>query len=315
MKTSDLISKISKEVWHEPGSGWVHDGIRPGQSGEIITNLPYFLYQSYYLGLRKVTTSANKFYGKMTAIAEREDKQFASELEQMLAGQYYKSTGWRIVSRQGTSAIIERNGIVLSATSGEWLPETASKSMVTVDMPTARRYASPGFFSACGTLAPPDKTERLDRLYINVAQNDAATLFAKVLELASAMETAITAKVANTANAYDRCDTLVAYLPRRFFQQNLAEFVDRLNLANLKVRPTSPAFTKQLKKGVSWAQDPLSDGCGPLGFGMHRCRIIAQGMEKASAKGHQEIEESILQEWQISGLDVDAPHLSPSLPA
>jgi HopA1 effector protein family len=76
------------------------------------------------------------------------------------------------------------------------------------------------------------------------------------------------------------------------------------------LRPETPLFARTLRPGVGIAEDPNTGES----FGMHRCRLTAEGVLDAWASGVQTVEgrlRAIEARFRAAQLDLDRPHLSP----
>lgn len=312
MNARSIIQTISRDLKYAQHKGWIHaeTGViaRPDTPGKLTS----FLYRHYYLGVPDLRSVEETQTGGLTSIANVEDPDFAADLANAVSVRRYASRNWEVVQQGNGSVIIERDGIVLSARKGQWSSDTDNDGAVIVQMPTARRYASPGFFTVFSALGPSQKGVKLDRLYVNVSQRSAPQLLGTMISWASRQNMAATIKVANAAGGFSRRDTLVAYMPREAFRPQRQALIKAILGNEPQLRAGTPAFTEYLRDGISWAEDPISDGCGPTGFGMHRCGLIARGLENARRSSPDQAELSILTAWQAAGLDIDAPHLSPA---
>ncbi len=159
----------------------------------------------------------------------------------------------------------------------------------------------------------PDKTDGQDRIYVNIGEEEAVSVFRCILQWAEANHLPATVKVINSPARYDRHDPLIAYFPRASIQVLQSSLVNEILSLDLPLRKSTPAFTCKIQNGISWAQDPASDGLGAaLGFGMHRCSVIARGLERGRLADVNQFEQLMLNEWVSAGLNLDKPHLSPA---
>jgi len=109
-------------------------------------------------------------------------------------------------------------------------------------------------------------------------------------------------KVLNDPGQFVRCDAAVLYAPRESMgDPALAAFCRALAPW---LRPGTPAFARPVAKGVALADDPG----GGESFGLHRCRLAAQGLLAAQRDGRDRLA-AMEEELRKAGLD--APHLAP----
>ncbi len=313
MSIRKLIAEIDRDLSCDPDKGWIHR-----QIGEVAVlgdqrRLTSFLYRYYYQGLRNLSHHQPRALGTAARLIESlEDTALANQFSAALPSPFYCCPGWRLITRNNDAAVIERQGIGLSVTNDEWLHDTEGEQTVSVRMPTGRRYASPGFFTGISACGVPDKAGGQDRVYFNIAVNGAVPVFRFILQWAEANHLPAFVKVLNSPTRYARRDTLVAYFPRTSIQDLQQSLVNEIMSLDPPLRKPVPEFTCKIRRGISWAQDPASDGLGTaLGFGMHRCSVIARGLARGKLAGSDQFEHLIVDEWVSTGLDPDKPHLSP----
>jgi hypothetical protein len=77
------------------------------------------------------------------------------------------------------------------------------------------------------------------------------------------------------------------------------------------LRPATPLFTLPLAPGIGLAEDPNTGES----FGMHRCRLTAEGIVDAWSRGEQSGAArlaAIAAAFTRAGCDLDRPYLSPA---
>lgn len=314
MNMRKLVVEIDQDMYCDPDKGWIHR-----QIGEVARlgdqrQLTSFLYRYYYQGLRGSNYHHPRPHGPTIRLIESlEDEALADRLAAALPSSFYYCPGWRLVTRTSDTAVVERQGIQLSVTKHEWRQDAPDAQTVSVRMPTDRRYASPGFFTGFSAYGIPDKTSGQDRVYVNIEEKEAVPVFRGILQWAETNHLPAIVKVINSPARYARYDTLIAYFPRASIQGLRSSLVKEILSLDLPLRKSTPAFTCKIRNGISWAQDPTSDGLGTaLGFGMHRCSVIASGLEQGRLTGVDQFEHMMLNEWVSTGLDLNKPHLSPA---
>lgn len=314
MNTRTLISQICRAITFSSKRGWHHGFFGLVAPNDELRHLTRFLYEYYYLGLPKNRVKLHTNVGQFRSLASYEAQKFTDKLRSAVPHAYFDSHDWKQLDICAGKMIVEQNGVQLSLEEGQW-KVGSRKGTVTVHMPTERRYASPGFFTAFSSSGPPCSDVKIDRLYVNVAACDADRVMGRVLLWASKNGLNAIAKVANNRSSYDRSDPFVAYFPRAQFRPQRAALIAELMSRHYRLRPVVPAFTCCLGEGLSWAEDPASDGLGHVGFGMHRCSFIARALDftrKNQCSNPGDIEKEVLLFLQNAGLDVDCPHRSPS---
>jgi hypothetical protein len=103
---------------------------------------------------------------------------------------------------------------------------------------------------------------------------------------------------------------MVLYFARRYYA-----LASRLALAlpdgvTQHLRPEVPLFSRELRPGIGIAEEPNTGES----FGMHRCRMTAEGVLDAWAAGDQTVNgrlHAIQARFRAAGFDLDRPHLGP----
>lgn len=312
MTIRKLVAEIDRDMYCDPDKGWIHQQIGAVAGLDDQRRLTSFLYRYYYQGLRDSNHHPPALGTAARSIESLEDTALANQFAAALPSPFYNCPGWRLVTRNNDAVIVERQGVQLSVANHEWHQDIACEQAVFVRMPTGRRYASPGFFTGFSACGKPDKTDGQDRFYVNIDEEAAVPVFQCILQWAGENHLPATVKVINSPNRYARRDPLIAYFSRTSIQDLQKSLVNEILSLDLPLRKSVPAFTCKIRQGISWAQDPASDGLGTgLGFGMHRCSVIARGLERSRLAGTDQFEHLLVDEWVSTGLDLDKPHLSP----
>ena len=118
------------------------------------------------------------------------------------------------------------------------------------------------------------------------------------------------AKVVNDPARYTRCDAGVLYVHRHDY--DAVAPVVRATYRELAdgLRPATPAFAKPLAPGLAVAEDP-GDGDS---FGMHRARLLAEGIVAAGERGSDDAVAVVAERFAAAGLDLDKPYVNPGSP-
>jgi hypothetical protein len=109
---------------------------------------------------------------------------------------------------------------------------------------------------------------------------------------------------------YTRADAMVLYFARRYHPLAARLALGMPEDVAEGLRPETPLFARTLRPGVGIAEDPNNGES----FGMHRCRLTAEGVLDAWAAGLQTVDarlRAIEARFRASQLDLDRPHLSP----
>jgi hypothetical protein len=76
------------------------------------------------------------------------------------------------------------------------------------------------------------------------------------------------------------------------------------------LRDSVPLFTKKLRNGVGLAEEPNTGES----FGMHRCRLTAEGIVEAWYRGDQTIQgrmQAVNARFAFNNLKLEKPYLNP----
>ncbi|HUR79185.1 MAG TPA: T3SS effector HopA1 family protein [Thermoanaerobaculia bacterium] len=170
------------------------------------------------------------------------------------------------------------------------------------------RTQQPGFYIVNGeTPAPFGADSRMTRVYFHIDEHGAVPLVRAVSTLLNRYQIPFRFKTLSYA-VYTRADAAVLFFAARYFGvvMKLLPAIRREIASHL--RPAVPLLTKKLFDGIGLAEDPSTGES----FGMNRCKLVAQAIWDAYARGTQS-EESRMQELAIQfqrfGLSLDRPHL------
>src|SRR5438552_7494848 len=110
---------------------------------------------------------------------------------------------------------------------------------------------------------------------------------------------------------YFRTDAIVLYLARRYHQMSVRLMMEMPPEIASRLRRATPLFTLPLQFGVGLAEEPNTGES----FGMHRCRLTAEGIVEAWQRGDQSATgrlAAITSQFTKAGFNLDRPYLSPS---
>nr|WP_240981703.1 MULTISPECIES: lanthionine synthetase LanC family protein [unclassified Streptomyces] len=148
-------------------------------------------------------------------------------------------------------------------------------------MPGELLHRSPGHYLALSD-APVPAGAAVVRVYWNCTARGALDLMGELTRSLNGEGIPYQLKVLDDPAAYDRCDAAVLYLTADTVaaaRPHLARAHRLLTDARLVRSAWIPVFTKELGPGVGLAED-TDHG---RSFGMHRCRLLAEGLVAASA--------------------------------
>lgn len=225
--------------------------------------------------------------------------------------------GWQIYQTMPNGQIYVQKGTCQrSAMPGEYItsagPGIAPQQGLTVTLRIAREAPTTetGFyFIYSQTLSDIWDEHHLVRIYFHVSAEGARPLMEHVSRVLNRYQVAFRMKTLSDPAQYDRADAAVLYFARRRFPivaRVLAELPARVHAT---LRPATPLFSKELLPGIGLAEDPNTGES----FGMNRCRIVAEAIVDAWAKGDQSPDgrmRAVDSRFRAYGMRLDACHLN-----
>lgn len=224
--------------------------------------------------------------------------------------------GWQIVQFAPNGSVYARKGQQMqSFAPGRYAVAQGGTPMpgawVNVHLPKESRDLQPGFYHVFGEVPLDDGETRLTRIYFHVDEAGAPLLVHAVTTALNRLLVPFRLKTLSHRGTYTRSDAAVLFFPKRYFAV-VSRLLGRIRAAARDhLRPRTPLLTKHLQDGVGLAEDPARGDS----FGTHRCRLIAQAVWDAYARGQQS-EESRLEELDMqftrNGLALAKPWLRAS---
>jgi hypothetical protein len=188
--------------------------------------------------------------------------------------------GARAVTKAGLTLIVPRNACRPSRRR-----DATGGSLASVHLPKDLPAMSPGYYMALGDR--PWTGEGAIRVYWNMTAAAAATFVGVLTRGLNEKALPFRLKVLDHPDSYRRCDAGVLYLPGGSYQRA----APLLREVQRELAPSAmeavPALTRPIAPGVGVAEDP-PDG---QSFGMHRCRLVAEGLRRAHDQEASSVEE------------------------
>lgn len=279
----------------------------------LLYTLQHQLYADCYCRGHAAPTLDNGAHGR----AGRSDT-FVEMLAAANTGAGSREPGWRVVEAAGQQLVVERNGLSLWIGPDEIVEQSGEGPVagahVHVRLPNELRKLSPGFYMALGDAGfETEQPTPIVRFYWHLASEAAPRLVHALTARLNTARLPFRAKVVNDPARYTRCDAGVLYVHRRDYDAvaPLVRAAYRELVAGL--RPATPAFAKPLAPGLAVAEDP-GDGDS---FGMHRARLLAEGIVAAHARGCTNVASAvttIAERFAEAGLNIDTPYINPGSP-
>jgi hypothetical protein len=242
---------------------------------------------------------------------------FVEQLSAAVAGRGCWDGGWVVRDLSGTQIVVERDGLRLwvrpeQCQAVDQLPLGVGVA-VRLSLPKALPFVSPGFHYVLGDRQPADARGSSTRVYWHLSAEAAAPFVQHATSWLDASAIPFSLKVLRDPALFVRCDAAVIYLSRRDYP-NAVPVLSRLHVeVATGLRASVPALTKRLAPGVGVADDP---GAGES-FGMHRCRLIADGVVRAHRQGCRSIDDRldvVAKRFAEDGISLERPYLGAGVP-
>jgi len=285
--------------------------LQPSPGAPVIAALRDRFYASCYCK----PFPGDEPYAATSAVPARD---LTPDLSAANAGQPRWDSGWQITRIETSGQVfVQKASKTRSLWPGEFLtfdgPGVPPRvgSHISVYFPHESRTMQPGFYFAFSEAeSDPADESRLARFYWNIREQGAVPLTKWITLTFNRFQVPFRYKCTTTSGQFERLDAAVLYVSKRFFRLSAELLAAGRETLSQFLRPETPLFTRQLAPGLALAEDP---GNGES-FGMNRCRILAEGIWSASAKGLTR-EEDRLKEiatyFAQYGLSLDRAHLNP----
>jgi hypothetical protein len=143
-----------------------------------------------------------------------------------------------------------------------------------------------GFYYVFGdTLSDQFDESALLRFYFNVTDKGAALLLRAVASELNRFQVPFRYKTLSSAAAYTRADAAVLYCAKRYHRVVMDILQSLPEEVRDGLRVDTPLFTKTLGPGIGLAEEPSTGES----FGMHRCRLVAEGIVNAWLSGNRTV--------------------------
>jgi hypothetical protein len=225
--------------------------------------------------------------------------------------------GWRVRGVLGESQLVmERAECCRMIARAEIHPDQVhaavhSGASVSVYVAHEALGLQPGFYFAFGeTLADMVDDEEIVRIYWHVTPQGAPRLLAEIGTSLNRLKIPFRFKALSHAAFYERADAAVLFVSRRYVDVTIRALRPVYQAIRDSLRETTCLFVKPIAPGVGISEDP---GNGES-FGMSRCRLVAEALWKAHARGeHGSAQrlQAVRDEFRAQGLRIEAPYLNP----
>jgi len=244
------------------------------------------------------------------------DPAFLQRLSDANSSEQRWEAGWTIYSiAQNGQVWLQKGDRQRSAVPGEFItsgvpgmpPRTGS--IVSVLAPRESMNSQPGYYFAFGgTLSDIWDEFALLRFYFNAPSECAPDLLHYLITSLNRYQVPFRMKAPSDPSLYQRVDTIVLYTAKRYYDVSVQIVRDMPRATRAGLRASTPLFSRALEPGVGMAEDP---GNGES-FGMHRCRMMAEGIVDAWMAGDQSVEarwNAIGARFSAGGFELHLPYL------
>ena len=230
-------------------------------------------------------------------------------------GTYQWETGWkvdkvssagRVIAILGDEVRLLDPGDYISLFRPGSLPAPGSEIKVVARRETAEQQ--PGFWithsTAWGRVQPV-----IVRLYWNTSPEGGACLVKQITQRVPD-NIPYSLKVPADGAGYQRADAAVFYFQGSFFNELRPVLHVIYSAMQTYLWPEVPGLTKECEPGLALAEDPPEEF---ESFGLHRCRLVAEGMLLATASDWHDLQTvgAVVKEYLVTaGLDPVRPYLN-----
>jgi hypothetical protein len=287
----------------------VREAIGPDLARAYLTHsLQTRLYNDYFVRGLAVASTPGVAVSLNVGLTE-----FVSRLSSANTGAGYWESGWRVSARWKDAVSVCKNGLTINVNTDQCaLHDNGSLVLdreTRVWFPKENFGLSPGFYVGLGEQEfVRDGSIPIVRFYWNATPEGAVRLIGRVSKDLNRARLPFFIKALNEPLKFTRCDAVVLYGYRGDYKRMNDCLKPIYRDVRAYLKPRTPAFTKRIAHGVGLAEDP---GTGES-FGMHRCRLVAEGIVKAHRDGIRTSHgglDSVERRFREEGVDLDRPFL------
>ncbi|WP_280264291.1 T3SS effector HopA1 family protein [Nocardia wallacei] len=206
-----------------------------------------------------------------------------------------------LVAKTDDTVIYRQGGILMRTTRDRVVRSGASDVDVRV-----RHYSnavSPGFFYVYGSCSLEEKSlrQKNTRVYLSVGDPDASVrvfteLVAKLDDCGADFDT----KILSHPDDYPRSDSIVVYTDRE--PEEICAAIDRWTRDHRHHFVDGSLLTRTWRRGISTADEPVTNRTGALSFGQHRSAMIADALIDHATTG-RDLEDALERSARSSGVN------------
>jgi hypothetical protein len=240
---------------------------------------------------------------------------FVQELSAANSGDGYWADSWEVCAIEDGKVVVQRDGLGLWVHPQDCLlPQDHTLKLgirLCLRFPKESLNMSPGFYMVLSdNELTRNDSQSLVRFYLNFTAEGAIRFVRVATAMLNRANIPFKLKVLNDDARFTRCDAVVFYIRNSDYNaiSKMLETIYPEIAGNLK--EGTPVFTKPLAAGIGLAEDP---GQGDS-FGLHRCRLLADGMIRAYEWGKNSISERLRvvdDRFAEDGISLEKPFLKP----
>jgi hypothetical protein len=285
-------------------------GVTPA-ANPLVAQLQQLLYDRCY---------CRRFDGgaPQPTAAATPDPNFVEALSAANTGRERWDAGWQITQALPSGQVAAAKGALTRMVwPGEFLARGATGgpprpgTEISLYAPKESRTMQPGFYFAFGeALADQEEEFSILRFYWNVEAGGAAQLIARLTAPFNRFAIPFRFKCLSMVELYERTDAAVLYIAKRHYRLAAELLTEIYPAVQASLKPQTPLFAKTLAPGLGLAENPKTSES----FGMHRCRLVAEAVCGAHARGidaPQARVDAIGASFAAAGLSLELPFLNP----
>ncbi|GAB4458989.1 MAG: hypothetical protein OHK0037_03530 [Elainellaceae cyanobacterium] len=241
------------------------------------------------------------------------DVEFFEQLSAANTGQGYFDAGWIVTQIDETTALVQRNGLILRLERDRHLLPSqrhpAVGDAVAVWMPPHRMDAS--FYTVLGDRGPISPDLPALQVYFNLSPAGAIAL---MHDLIPALNTAVlpfALSLLHDPADYDRRDSAILRICQTDWDAAAPALQQAYKTVRSHLRRAVPLFAKSLAPGVGLAEEPTDEpehGTA-IEFGLHRAQWVADALLESADPATRLA--AIARQFQQTGLLLHKPYLNP----
>src|SRR5262249_21551604 len=246
------------------------------------------------------------------------DPGFVQQLSNSNQSQSRWDVGWTIYGLGANGQIfIQKGERQRSATPGEFIMNGPPGMSPTIGMAVSilvqreANAAQPGmYFAYSDTLSDIWDEFALLRYYFHSTAAAAPDLMRYLTSHLNRYEVPFRLKGLIDRAGYNRTDAVVLYIAKRYFHITARIILSLPSTLDAGIRESVPLFSKKIRRGVGLAEEPNTGES----FGMHRCRLTAEGIvdawyaETQTAEGRMQ---AVGSRFALNNLNLEKPYLNP----